>query len=309
MIITNGSKRYKTGTPALAILLLASLLFLASCAGQGGSGPSETAGPEQQEQAAGEPALNDENGQLPGEDPDGSETARQKPVPRVGIYDGPGSWDVNVTAFKNFFDRYDIEYDTFDNQDAVTLDFSEHFEIILFPGGFAAEYKNYIPDHENIRAFIREGGSFIGTCAGAYYASDILRWQGTDYEYPLGFFEGRGIGPLAGEIGWGNTGTFRLDAGHPANDGFERSLDFYYFDGPYFEPYDENHEPVILARYAVNDQPAVIAGRYGDGSYLLYGPHPELGGYSPESPDFNLNGGEGANWPWLHSSLLWFSNW
>ncbi len=293
-----------------AALVLTFLLFLTSCAVPAGQDQFEAN--EDQEQAWQEPGgsgNNSDREEYPQEDENRPEIEEHEPVPRIGIYSGKGSWDVNIAAFKNFFDQYDIDYASFDEQEAVSLDFSEHFEIILFAGGFAAEYKNFISDHENIRSFVKEGGSFVGTCAGAYYASDILRWQGTDYPYPLGFFDGRGIGPLSGQIGWGETGTFNLDGNHPANESFDQSLDFYYFDGPYFEPYDDQDEIEILARYAVNDQPAVIAGRYGEGKYLLYGPHPEIGGYSADSPHYNLDGEEGANWPWLYSTLHWFSGW
>lgn len=294
----------------IAALFLSSLLFLTSCAVPAGQDQYEANEDEEQAWQELEVGGNSNSDQEESkEEENGQEIDEHKPVPRIGIYSGKGSWDVNVAAFENFFDQYDIDYSSFDEQEAVSLNFSEHYEIILFTGGFAAEYKNYISDHENIRSFVKEGGSFVGTCAGAYYASDILRWQGTEYHYPLGFFDGRGIGPLSGQIGWGETGTFNLDSNHPANESFGQSLDFYYFDGPYFEPYDDQHKIEILARYAVNDQPAVIAGRYGEGKYLLYGPHPEIGGYSADSPDYNLDGEEGAKWPWLYSTLHWFSSW
>ncbi len=296
----------------LKIFVLASLLLLSSCAGQP-SGPGRAEG-----QATGEEKAGAENGagnteQDLKQEPDNTaaEPAQEEliAIPRVGIYSGRGSWDVNVEAFKNFFSHYGIDYAVFDEEEAAMLDFREHFEIILFPGGFAAEYKNFIADHGNIRAFIEEGGLFVGSCAGAYYASDILRWQGTDHEYPLKLFDGRGVGPLSGLVGWGEIAAFNLEQDHPANEGFEQSLDFYYFDGPYFEPYGGSVTIEVLARYDINDEPAVIAGRLGEGKYLLLGPHPELGGYSSDSPDFNKAGGEGAVWPWLHSSLLWLANW
>lgn len=280
-----------------ALLFLAASLLFVSCERNELPAPADpTAEPE-------EINLVDNNGSDVTEKPD-----EEPETPRIGIYSGKGSWDINVKSLQHFFDNYNIEWSELDEQDAVSLDLEAHFDVIWFPGGFAAEYKNFISDHSNIRSFVREGGAFIGSCAGAYYAGDILRWHGTDYQYPLKLFGGRGIGPLAGLIAWGDIDTIYLDADHPVNADFQSSLDMYYFDGPYFEPY--NHEEIeVLARYAVNDKPAVIAGRYGSGKYMLFGPHPELGGYSAESPDFNLDGEEGAQWPWLHASLLWFSNW
>lgn len=229
-------------------------------------------------------------------------------LPLIGIYSGVGSWDVNVEAFKNFFDYYEYTWIMVDENDMVNMDLTGKIDVIIFPGGFAAEYKNLIPDHDNLIQFVKEGGIFIGTCAGAYYASDILTWHGADYQYPLGFFDGRGIGPLAGQVNWGDVTGFQLATGHPANKDFNQNLDIYYFDGPYFD-IDEAASVEILASYKVNNQPAVIAGRYGEGKYLLFGPHPELGGYSAQSPDFNLHGEEGAQWPWLQSSLTWLFDW
>ena len=226
----------------------------------------------------------------------------------IGIYSGQGVWDKSVEAIKNFLDAYSIEWKVFDEKDAVNLDLKDHFDLLWFPGGFAAEYKNYIADHSGIIDFVKEGGSFVGSCAGAYYAADILRWDGTDYEYPLRLFDGKATGPLYGQIAWGEIGTMTLETEHPANRGFNTEVDMYYFDGPYFDAYEED-AIVVLARYKNNQEPAVIAGSSGDGKYLLLGPHPEIGGYTAQNQDFNLDGQEGAKWPWLYAALEWFAGW
>lgn len=242
---------------------------------------------------------------------DDNGSAEPKPVrdlPVIGIYNGKGSWDVNVEAFKRFFDFYQFEWALFDENDAVTMDLTAHFDLIWFPGGFAAEYKNYINDHTNIRDFIEQGGMFAGSCAGAYYAADILRWLGEDHEYPLKLFNGKAVGPLAGQIAWGEISEFNLAEDIPANAEYRSDLPIFYFDGPFFSPYD-NEDITVIAYYEVNSEPAVVAGRFGEGTFILFGPHPELGGYSPASPDFNLDGEEGAQWPWLFSVLVWFAEW
>lgn len=226
-------------------------------------------------------------------------------MPTIGIYNGKGSWNLNVMALENFLDQYAYTWSVFDEQDILENNLAEQFDILWFPGGFAAEYKHFIPEHPNISSFIENGGLYIGSCAGAYYAADILQWLGTDYEYPLKIFEGRALGPMAGMIGWGETASIKLEDNHPASRGFDSTLDFYYFDGPYFEPYD-HAEIEVLARYSINMQPAVIAGNFGDGKYLLLGPHPELGGYTVESDDYDIDGDNGAEWSWLNSVLLWF---
>lgn len=229
-------------------------------------------------------------------------------LPRAGIYAGKGSWDVNVRALERFLDEYDYNWSVFDENDAVKDSLSKNYDLIWFPGGLSAEYKYYITDHENIRSFVENGGIFVGSCAGSYYAVDILRWLGSDYNYPLKIFDGKAVGPLAGLIAWGEITSFDLEKDHPVNSGLNNIIDIYYFDGPYFKPYDDSSIEV-LARYSINNEPAVVAGRFGKGKYLLLGPHPELGGYSQESHEFNIDGEDGAQWTWLHSVLLWLYLW
>jgi len=238
-----------------------------------------------------------------------AERQEEKPeMPHIGLYAGKGSWIESVEATKSFLDHYELQWSVFDEEDVLSLDLKEHFDLLWFPGGFAAEYKNMINDHSNIRNFVKEGGLFVGSCAGAYYASDILRWKGTDYQYPLRLFAGKAAGPLSGQIARGQTATFNLEDKHPVNQDFNSTLDMYYFDGPYFDPYNED-SIVVLARYEVNEEPAVIAGRSGSGKYLLLGPHPEIGSYSSQSTDYNREGENTAKWSWLHAALTWLAGW
>lgn len=228
-------------------------------------------------------------------------------LPRIGIYNGTGIWSVNVLAIIEFCLANDFEWDLFDENDITSKYLSDHFDLVWFPGGFAAEYKHNIPAPDNIRNFVDQGGIFIGSCAGAYYASSILSWKARnpgDFEYPLKLFDGRAIGPLIGKIAGGNTASVRLADYQPVNLGFPYIIEMYYFDGPYFEPYNADTIEV-LAYYEINQKPAVIAGRYGEGKYLLLGPHPELGdNYA------NVSSGEsGTQWPWLYTVIEWLITW
>lgn len=227
-------------------------------------------------------------------------------IPVIGIYAGAGSWDENVVAFENFFVNSGYEYENFDEEDLIKDNFLDSFDLIWFPGGFSAEYRSLIPEagHDAIRIFVENGGMLAATCAGAYYVADIMRWQGNDREYPLKIFKGTSVGPLSGLVGWGQITNIKLDETIFGSE-FPDFLPMYYFDGPYFVPHDEE-DIIVAARYVVNDEPAVIAGKYGEGKYILFGPHPELGGYTPSNPEINLDGEEGAQWPWLKNILNWF---
>jgi len=312
----NKHTRSPVFTLLILFLIFASSLLFSSCFAEDAVSDSEEEYEAQEEEAPPEGPVNDSkidsNREAKHQNCDPEEICKNLEylddfeLPRIGLYSGKGSWNDNVEVIGHFLEAYDFTWSGFDEHDAVNLDLEAHFDLLWFPGGFAAEYKNYINDHSKIKAFIDQGGLFIGSCAGAYYASDILRWQGTDYEYPLKLFDGKGIGPLAGLIGWGETGTIVLEEDHPANHNFNLEKEIYYFDGPYFEPYDQE-AITVLARYEINNQPAVIAGDSGQGKFLLLGPHPEIGGYSEQAPHFSLDGEEGAQWPWLYQLILWFT--
>ena len=301
-----------------AVAMAALLMFAAACtADQINPGPDSSNSDPYLTKPDPDNSLQQENDQAgyPADDSDHAENSNgqnePEPVPKlpyIGIYSGAGSWDTNVEAFGHFFDFYEYEWAEFDQHDALSPDFLSNFDLLWFPGGGSADYKYNIKDHSVIRSFVENGGMLAGTCAGAYYAADIMSWFGDEYEYPLGLFKGKSIGPLSGLVGWGEITALTLNKDLDFNSDFNSNVTMYYFDGPYFSP-DEPDSVIVLASYEVNKQPAVIAGSYGLGKYLLFGPHPELGGYSSSSPDFNLNGGEGAFWPWLHQSILWFCSW
>ncbi|MFO7941927.1 MAG: BPL-N domain-containing protein [Bacillota bacterium] len=218
----------------------------------------------------------------------------------VGIYAGRGSWEENVVALENFLEHYEIEHATFDGDDFDRL---KRFDAIWFPGGFSAEYRAYVPDHEAIGDFVAEGGVYLGTCAGAYYAATTVVWDGESQEGATGLFSGSAIGPEASFGGWGNPTEIVDEEDTPFGDAGEDSREMYYMDGPYLVP-ERPEEVRVLARYAANGEAAVVAEEFGRGSVVLMGPHPEMG-KDPESGEFDLEGGEGSHWPWLHDLVRW----
>lgn len=221
-----------------------------------------------------------------------------EPEIHVGVYSGRGSWEPGVQAIGNFLDHLGIGWSSLDEGDLRAGNVAGEFDVLWFPGGFSAEYRYHAADHQQVRDFVAAGGGFIGICAGAYYASDIMNWQGGSSDYPLNLFAGRAAGPIRG-LGWGNLTSIELESEHRINHGFDPVLDMYYMDGPYFIP-DESQPVEVLARYGINDEPAVVSFEYGEGTVLLMGPHPELG-RDGEAAAFDVWGGDGAQWGWLET--------
>ena len=158
------------------------------------------------------------------------------------------------------------------------------FNIIAVPGGYAYNY--YLDlgysGANAIRDFVSSGGSYWGSCAGAYYALDEFEWseygETNTYYYGLGLFPGRGVGPIADIADWPDYAM--TDVLMNVSNGL---IDFsqeptthsiMYYGGPYFET--EGVDGVTtLATYSSNGMPAMIAFEYEQGRVFLTGPHPE----------------------------------
>ncbi len=232
---------------------------------------------------------------------------KNKNMPLIGIYSGEGSWPESVEALQNFMDHYDFQWLEFSSDDLSGDQIFAEADMLIFPGGFAAEYRYAIKDHHKIRSFIENGGLFVGICAGAYYAASVFKWQNEAYDYPLNLFPGAAIGPLTGLHNWGDLAPLVLTQDYKANADFDTEIEIYYYDGPYFKA-DSEDSIKVLASYSLNEEAAIIAGSLGTGHYLLLGPHPELGRFDSERSGPNTHGDEGAQWPWLYSILLWLND-
>ncbi len=219
-------------------------------------------------------------------------------VHSAGIYAGRGSWDENVIAVENFLGDRGFETTRFGGEGAG--DETWDFDLMWFPGGFSAEYRAYGPDPEKVREFVREGGIFVGSCAGAYYASSVTVWNGVAREQPLALFFGRAVGPVSALGPWGTTTP--VIAGEDLSRWVGEPPEMYYMDGPELVP-DDPGDAQVLAVYEATGRPAIVAADYGEGRVLLVGPHPELG-FDDDSGSFDLEGTGGAVWDWLYELLV-----
>lgn len=244
----------------------------------------------------------------PGADDSGDGSAAAEPAEKpgpldctVGLYTGKGSWDVDIAALHNFLEAHNLTGVEIDQQTISSAELGQICDILVFVGGWSAEYMNYIENHANIRSFVENGGTFVGFCAGAYYASSTMRWKDGLFEYPLGLFSGEAAGPLS--LGWGTLAPVELNKGIPFNEKFGDTMEMWYFDGPRFTGFGGS-DVDVLACYSFNDEAAIIAFSFGSGRVMLSGPHPELG-YNPSSEQVQTEGGGGAQWPWLYDALQW----
>lgn len=196
----------------------------------------------------------------------------------VGLYDGPGADSSCVAAAEAMCAWSGLDVTRLYPNDVKHGDL-DVYDLILFPGGWAYSYwMSLAPSGtDNIRDYVAGGGSYMGICAGAFFAADTVTWEGSHIDYPLDLFPGRAEGPID-EIepwpGFGMCGVSPVDPPPGSSITMEPAAVMYY-GGPCFHPRPSSGVTVNWTYDAVSD-PAMVSFYYGAGKVLLSGPHPEF---------------------------------
>ncbi len=153
----------------------------------------------------------------------------------------------------------------------------------FMPGGAS----RYVADKLNgagnatIRTYVEQGGTYVGICAGAYYACRRTEWlaghaNAISVDNELDFFAGVARGPIP---------EFMHEFSHIDNHAAitmlhtqtNETIKTLYNSGPLFVA-DDNASCVVVARYAdlPNQPAAIITGTVGQGRYMLCSPHLEF---------------------------------
>lgn len=224
----------------------------------------------------------------------------------VLVYTGEGTGDPTREAIQAFLSARGFAWEAVSAADITPARLGAASAFYV-PGGWAWPYvRDVVPESKAaLRRFVAAGGSYIGVCAGSYFAADVIRWQGRIVEYDLDLFAGTASGPIDAIQPWKSwrMTELTLEGGHPVN-AAEARLSALYWGGPAYRPHPWNRQAAVLARYALTGEPAAIAQPYGRGNVLLMGCHVELG-WDAERRAFDLRGGHGAQWDWLERAVRW----
>lgn len=207
--------------------------------------------------------------------------------PRVAVYDDFGS---GADALKGLYaalaKRPEVEVGRIKADDVRKGRLNE-YDLVILPGGMSSTQGRALGEdgREQLRTFVRNGGGYIGFCAGAYLAS-----CDTDYPWALNLLNvkvldkehwARGVGPV--EIGLTAAGKQAL--GVPTD-----RVSIYYHQGPLMTAAGRSDLPPpeewggFETEIAKNGAPAglmigttaVAAGRFGSGRVICFSPHPEM---------------------------------
>ena len=167
-------------------------------------------------------------------------------------------------------------------------------DVAVFMGGSGTAQGKALGDagKQAVKDFVRDGGGYIGVCAGAY-----LALQGEDEFHKLRLVAGRNL-----------TGDFwqRGIAGLEVRAADRPPFKLFYANGPIFTPAPtEGLAPYQgLADYVgeifnvskgtgpgeMPGTPAIVASAYGEGRVLLFSPNPVLGGAGVVHSELMLSG-------------------
>jgi hypothetical protein len=159
----------------------------------------------------------------------------------------------------------------------------KQFDVVMFTGGSGSGQARALGEQgrREVQRFVREGGGYIGICAGSYLACSGFEWG-------LGLVNAKTLSPLW-RRGKGKVDIELTDPGLDALAGPAGKRQCLYAQGPIVGPAGVEGLPAyeVLAWFrsemAANNtpkgimvnSPAVFGGGYGKGRALCFSPHPE----------------------------------
>jgi putative intracellular protease/amidase len=169
------------------------------------------------------------------------------------------------------------------------------FALLVFPGGSGGSQAKAIgPDaRQKIREFVKDGGGYLGICAGAYLCSANYDWSLKIIDSKA-FTGSRDIPDVGPKQMWyrGPSTDVQMElteAGRQILGNFSAPITVRYHNGPIVSPAGRTDLPTYLPLATFKTEtglwepqvgtmvetPAIIASSYGKGRVIAISPHPE----------------------------------
>ncbi len=224
-----------------------------------------------------------------------------KRVPRIAIYWDKGVWELEAKkTLPALLDSMQLPFRYISaeeiNQGQLQKGGKRSFDLLIVPGGWAPDYIQKLGGwdgkgrgDDEIRGFLKRGGSYLGFCAGAFAAVSVTRWLGEDHPYPWRLVHARAEGPLV----WNPLKKGKLRAVHGTvllesraqewkGRKLPKTIHPLLFGGPRFLSLQGKKTSKafrILARHGEDKSPSIIIAKFrghGPGRILLCSFHPSV---------------------------------
>ena len=212
---------------------------------------------------------------------------------RVAVYDGGGTGGKGVENLQGILERCSRTTVNHVGPADIASGALDHFDVVIFPGGSgSAEAKALGPRAKQaVQAFVKNGGGYIGICAGAFLSS-------ANYEWSLALINNKTIRGKLHARGGGTVKMELTDEGRRIFGDMPGLLDVQYRNGPMLLPTGlagrPAFKPLAIFRSEISpyeeqkgtmiNTPAIIAASFGKGRALAISPHPE----SVTTPEFHV---------------------
>jgi glutamine amidotransferase-like uncharacterized protein len=195
------------------------------------------------------------------------------------VYCDKGTSILSIVGILELFKISNINAKLITANELINTSWEKNASIFAIPGGRDLPYQEKLKGmgNDKITSFVKNGGIYLGICAGAYYAcNDIEFDKNGDLEIcekrNLCFFPNTAVGPIFGP------NTYKYNSHESAhlleiNLMNNQSHHFYYNGGCFFKNAEIASNTQILARYKDNDEAAIIKCSYGKGFAYLSGVH------------------------------------
>jgi len=196
------------------------------------------------------------------------------------IYNGPGVSRDFLPHLENELSQF-FKIGYFNKEKPLNKRMLNSTNTILIPGGRDVYYHQELKDKGNliIKEFVKNGGNYIGICAGAYYGSSSIEFAcGTSLEIvderQLKLTAATATGPIFGfDFSYDSDKTARNVEIIYKSKTLCLALDIYYNGGCTFKG---SKDYTTLAFYrSKKEMPAIIYKKYGEGQVVLSGVHLE----------------------------------
>jgi putative intracellular protease/amidase len=213
----------------------------------------------------------------------------------VALYDGPGASERGIGRLGLIIDRTpDMSLQHLGPAD-IRPAVLEQFDAIVFPGGSGSKQARAIgpTGRRHVRDFVRQGGGYLGVCAGAYLCSAHYSWS-LDLVATHVFTGSREIEGMGKRQMWYRGDATKVnmqltEEGMKRLPGLPQDVEVTYQNGPIVSPKDDPDLPPYTplayfrseqVRYepqrgTMIDTPAIVTGTFHRGRVIAISPHPE----------------------------------
>ncbi|HEX4129226.1 MAG TPA: BPL-N domain-containing protein [Pirellulales bacterium] len=216
----------------------------------------------------------------------GAETANdpsadKRPI-RVAIY--TVNQESDPESYRLLRERDDLQVTYLRGFD-IRDDRLNDFDVLFVPGGSGSKQAGLMEEdgREKVRSFIRDGGGYMGICAGGYLAT-------CHYDWGLKILDAETVDREHWARGKGAVEIELNDAGRSLLAADADSVTIWYGNGPILAPAHDDEIPdfEVLATYRTEvakegvaggvmpNTPAAVRSTYGKGRVIVFSCHPDI---------------------------------